>query len=102
MQCLCDCFTRRNRLDHKAEDKQRTVQAHARSTSHVKQKVIKHRKGNEPWSVWDQKAEEEAKLTVQMLGSTQASEPPQLPVFKIKQKQKQTKKPSNQVSPKRN
>ena len=26
------------------------------------------------------------KLTVQMLGSTQASEPPQLPVFKIKQK----------------
>ena len=28
------------------------------------------------------------KLTVQMLGSTQASEPPQLPVFKIKQKQK--------------
>ena len=68
---------------NKVEDKQRTVQAHARSTSHVKQKVIKHRKGNEPWSVWDQKVRK--KLTVQMLDSTQASEPPQLPVFKIKQ-----------------
>lgn len=35
-----------------------TKQARERSTSHVKQK--EHRKGNEPWSVWDQKAEEEA------------------------------------------
>ena len=40
--------------------KQRTVQAQARSTSHAKQKVIKHAKGSEPWSVWDQKPEEEA------------------------------------------
>ena len=71
MQCLCDCFTRRNRLDHKAEDKQRTVQAHARTTSHVKQKVIKHRKGNKPWSVWDQKAEEEAHRANAGLNSSQ-------------------------------
>ena len=35
-----------------------TKQARGRSTSHVKQK--EHRKGNEPWPVWDQKAEEEA------------------------------------------
>lgn len=66
--------------DHKAEHKKHMVQARRRPTSLVKQ-VIKHRKENEHWPVWDRKAEVEAHHANAVLNS--ASELLQLLAFKI-------------------
>ena len=67
--------------NHKAEHKQHMIQARRRPTSLVKQKVIKHPKGNEHWPVWDQKAEAEAHHANAVLNS--ASQLLQLLAFKI-------------------